>query len=179
MSTGTMSNFPVSFDKSNDLFDFNVEEFNTIPGTSLVGDTSAVTRFVEHQMLTVWKEFRGQNHHHFKKFDDPEQARANPPDYPPFRLSNRVQDWHFLCDHYLTQQFQQLSMDRVARTKKTHARGGQFVLRTAADAHKKILELQSQPTLEGSQPLFGDEICETVLGRRPGYLKDLGPKPKS
>ncbi|TYJ98109.1 CACTA en-spm transposon protein [Cucumis melo var. makuwa] len=145
-----MSNSFVSFDKSNDLFDFNVEEFNTIPGTSLVGDTSAVTRFVEHQMLTVWKEFRGQNHHHFKKFDDPEQARANPPDYPPFRLSNRVQDWHFLCDHYLTQQFQ-----------------------------KKMLELQSQPTLEGSQPLFGDEICETVLGGRPGYLKDLGPKPKS
>ncbi|KAA0048129.1 CACTA en-spm transposon protein [Cucumis melo var. makuwa] len=32
---------------------------------------------------------------------------------------------------------------------------------------------------EGNQPLFGDEICETVLGRRFGYLKDLGWGPKS
>lgn len=44
-----------------------------------------------------------------------------------------------------------------------------------------MLELLLVPTLEGSQPLSGDEICETVLGRRPGYSKglDWGPKPKS
>ncbi|XP_031741168.1 uncharacterized protein LOC116403757 [Cucumis sativus] len=56
-----------------------------------------LTRFVEYQMRT-WKEFKGQNHRHFKKFSDPEQARANPPSI----LKNRVEDWHFLCDHYLT-----------------------------------------------------------------------------
>ncbi|KAA0041852.1 zinc finger protein ZPR1-like protein [Cucumis melo var. makuwa] len=43
----------------------------------------------------------------------------------------------------------------------------------------QMLELQSQPTPEGSQPLSRDEICETILGRRPGYSKDLGWGPKS
>ena len=45
----------------------------------------------------------------------------------------------------------------------------------------QMLELQSQPTPEGSQPLSGDEICETVLDKRPGYSKGLswGPRSKS
>ncbi|KAA0055547.1 zinc finger protein ZPR1-like protein [Cucumis melo var. makuwa] len=44
-----------------------------------------------------------------------------------------------------------------------------------------MLELQSQPIPEGSQPLFGDEICDQVLGKRPGYSEGLGwgPKPKA
>ncbi|KAA0042154.1 NBS-LRR type resistance protein [Cucumis melo var. makuwa] len=43
------------------------------------------------------------------------------------------------------------------------------------------LSIKSQPTLESSQPLSGDEIYETVLGRRSGYSKGLGwgPRPKS
>ncbi|TYK28193.1 zinc finger protein ZPR1-like protein [Cucumis melo var. makuwa] len=47
--------------------------------------------------------------------------------------------------------------------------------------HNQMLELQSQPTPEGSQPLFEDEICDQVLGRRPGYSKGLDwrPKPKA
>uniref|UniRef100_A0A9I9ELR6 Zinc finger protein ZPR1-like protein n=1 Tax=Cucumis melo TaxID=3656 RepID=A0A9I9ELR6_CUCME len=45
----------------------------------------------------------------------------------------------------------------------------------------KRLRLLSQPTPEGSQPLSEDEICDQVLGRRPGYSKGLGwgPKPKA
>ncbi|TYK22460.1 zinc finger protein ZPR1-like protein [Cucumis melo var. makuwa] len=44
-----------------------------------------------------------------------------------------------------------------------------------------MLEFQSQLTSEGSQSLSGNEICDQVLGRRPGYLKGLGwgPKPKA
>ncbi|TYK09625.1 CACTA en-spm transposon protein [Cucumis melo var. makuwa] len=91
MSTGTMSQFPIDFNESKGLFDFNVEDFNTISSTSSIGDTSvrflkwvdvtveyielvkrAFTQFIEHQMLSVWKEFRGLNHRHFKNFDDPE-----------------------------------------------------------------------------------------------------------
>ncbi|TYK11890.1 CACTA en-spm transposon protein [Cucumis melo var. makuwa] len=51
----------------------------------------------------------------------------------------------------------------------------------AEDAHNQMLELQSQPIPEGSQPLSEDEICDQVLGRRPGYSKGLGwgPKPKA
>ncbi|KAA0061345.1 CACTA en-spm transposon protein [Cucumis melo var. makuwa] len=31
------------------------------------------------QMLTIFKEFRADCHRHFKKYSDPEKARANPP----------------------------------------------------------------------------------------------------
>ncbi|KAA0037893.1 gamma-aminobutyrate transaminase POP2 [Cucumis melo var. makuwa] len=115
----------IGFDESDDLFNFNIEEFNTVLDTSSVDETSDISQpatrtprrrehsrnleldrywsassslravysqwfvldftdptlawFVEHQMFTVRKEFRGQNHHHFKMFDDLEQAHANLP----------------------------------------------------------------------------------------------------
>ncbi|KAA0057414.1 CACTA en-spm transposon protein [Cucumis melo var. makuwa] len=95
------------------MFDFNDQTMN---------------RFVEHQMLSTFEEFQSVCHRHFKKYNDPKEARANP--------------LHLL---------------------------------------HQMLELQSQPTPEGSQPLSGDEICEMVLGRRSGYSKCLswGPKPKA
>lgn len=37
-----------------------------------------------------------------------------------------------------------------------------------------MIALQSQPTPEGSIPLIDEEICNQVLGRRPGYVYDLG-----
>ncbi|KAA0051839.1 CACTA en-spm transposon protein [Cucumis melo var. makuwa] len=123
-SIGTMSQFPVGFDESNDLFDFIVEEFNIILGMPSVGDTSGqnkpisqhtvhfnnttdvLTRYTFSVCFLKWgdvtleyigvikvsnahrvKEFRGQNHHHFKKFNDPEQAHAN----RPLKLSNQMQ----------------------------------------------------------------------------------------
>ncbi|KAA0058417.1 gamma-aminobutyrate transaminase POP2 [Cucumis melo var. makuwa] len=94
-----------------DLQHFFVLDFND----------QAMNRFVEHQMLSTFKEFRCDCHRHFKKHSDPKEARANPP-------------------HILNQ----------------------------------MLVLQSQPTLKGSQPLSGDEICEDVLGRRLSYSKGLG-----
>ncbi|TYK06181.1 CACTA en-spm transposon protein [Cucumis melo var. makuwa] len=56
-----------------------------------------------------------------------------------------------------------------------------FVSQAVEDAHIRMLELQSLPTPKGTQPLFGDEICEIVLGRRSDYSKGLGwePKPKA
>ncbi|KAA0032834.1 uncharacterized protein E5676_scaffold359G00110 [Cucumis melo var. makuwa] len=36
-------------------------------------------KFVEHQMLNTFKEFRGDYHRHFKKYNDPEETCANPP----------------------------------------------------------------------------------------------------
>ncbi|KAA0025869.1 CACTA en-spm transposon protein [Cucumis melo var. makuwa] len=72
-------------------------------------------------------------------------------------------------------------VDRVELFRETHVRAGTFVSQAAEDAHNQMLELQSQPTPEGSQPLSEDEICDQVLGRRPGYSKGLGwgPKPKA
>ncbi|KAA0041031.1 CACTA en-spm transposon protein [Cucumis melo var. makuwa] len=134
---------------------------------------------------------------------DPEEARANPPN----ALVGRDEDWHFLCDHYISRAFQifeQSRTNKAARQKqpynhssgsksflqrqyelaerkgepidcmelfrKTHIRAGTFVSHAAEDAH---------PTPEGSQPLSEDEICDQVLGRRPGYSKGLGWGPKS
>ncbi|XP_050945494.1 uncharacterized protein LOC127150847 [Cucumis melo] len=172
----------------------------------------AMNRFVEHQMLTNFKEFRADCHKHFKKYSDPEEARANPPN----ALVGRDEDWHFLCDHYISRAFQEQSrtnkaarqkqpynhssrsksflqlqyelaerrgqpVDRVELFRETHVRAGTFVSQAAEDAHNQMLELQSQPIPEGSQPLSEDEICDQVLGRRPGYSKGLGwgPKPKA
>ncbi|TYK01404.1 CACTA en-spm transposon protein [Cucumis melo var. makuwa] len=39
----------------------------------------ATSRFIEHQMLTTFKEFWVDCHIHFKKYSDSEEARANPP----------------------------------------------------------------------------------------------------
>ncbi|TYK11770.1 CACTA en-spm transposon protein [Cucumis melo var. makuwa] len=39
----------------------------------------AMNRFVEHQMLTTFKEFWVDCHRLFKKYSDPEEACANPP----------------------------------------------------------------------------------------------------
>ncbi|KAA0054328.1 CACTA en-spm transposon protein [Cucumis melo var. makuwa] len=76
--------------------------------------------------------------------------------------------------HELTEQ-RGHSVDHVELFRETHiSRSGQFVLQAATDAHNQMLELQSQPTSKGSQPLFGDEIWETVLGRRLSYSKGLG-----
>ncbi|KAA0066296.1 CACTA en-spm transposon protein [Cucumis melo var. makuwa] len=106
----------------------------------------AMNRFVEHQMLTTFKEFQADCHKHFKKYSDGKEARVNPPNV----LVGRDEDWQFLCDHYISRAIQ-----------------------------NQMLELQSQPTPEGSQPLSEDEICDQVLGRRPSYSKDLGWRPKS
>uniref|UniRef100_A0A9I9EES3 CACTA en-spm transposon protein n=1 Tax=Cucumis melo TaxID=3656 RepID=A0A9I9EES3_CUCME len=124
----------------------------------------AMNRFVEHQMLTTFKEFRVDCHRHFKKYSDPEEARANSPN-ALYELVERKGK----------------SVNRLELFWETHVRAGTFVSQATVDAHNQMLELQSQPTPEGSQPLSEDEICDQVLGRRPGYSKDLGrgPKPKA
>ncbi|KAA0062316.1 CACTA en-spm transposon protein [Cucumis melo var. makuwa] len=73
------------------------------------------------------------------------------------------------------------SVDRVKLFQETHVRAGTFVSQATEDVLNQMLELQSQPTTEGSQSLSKDEICDQVLGRRPGYSKGLGwgPKPKA
>ncbi|TYK28916.1 CACTA en-spm transposon protein [Cucumis melo var. makuwa] len=48
----------------------------------------AMNRFVEHQMLSTFKEFRGDCHRHFKKYNDLEEACPN----PPYILVGRMED---------------------------------------------------------------------------------------
>ncbi|KAA0032480.1 CACTA en-spm transposon protein [Cucumis melo var. makuwa] len=152
----------------------------------------AMNRFVEHQMLTTFKEFRADCHRHFKKYSDPEEARANPPNALEQSRTNKAarqkQPYNhssgsksFLQRQYELAERKEEPVDRMELFWETHVRAGTFVSQAAEDAHNQMLELQSQPTPEGSQPLSEDEICNQVLGRRPGYSKGLGwgPKPKA
>uniref|UniRef100_A0A9I9ECQ0 CACTA en-spm transposon protein n=1 Tax=Cucumis melo TaxID=3656 RepID=A0A9I9ECQ0_CUCME len=97
----------------------------------------------------------------------------------PYNHSSRSKS--FLQRQYKLAERNEEPIDRVELFRKTHVRAGTFMSQAAEDAHNQMLELQSQPTLEGSQPLSEDEICDQVLGRRLGYSKGLGwgPKPKA
>ena len=52
-------------------------------------------------MLISFKEFKGDCYKHFKKYNDPKQARVN----LPHRLVGRLEHCHFLCNHYLSRAF--------------------------------------------------------------------------
>uniref|UniRef100_A0A9I9E8B8 CACTA en-spm transposon protein n=1 Tax=Cucumis melo TaxID=3656 RepID=A0A9I9E8B8_CUCME len=129
----------------------------------------AMNRFIEHQMLNTFKEFRGDYHRYFKKYSDLEEARANPPHLLEQSLKNKAARQKQPYNHSKGGEL----IDRVNLFRQTHIRDGTFVSLAVEDAHHQMLKLQSQPTPKGSQPLSGDEICEMVLGRRPGYSKGL------
>ncbi|KAA0062463.1 CACTA en-spm transposon protein [Cucumis melo var. makuwa] len=106
------------------------------------------------------------------QYNDSGEARANPPN----ALVGRHEDWYFLCNHYMSRAFQEQSRtNKVARQKQpyNHSNGSKsFLQRQYELAESKgepinrvnqMLELQSQPTLEGSQPLSEDEICDQVF----------------
>uniref|UniRef100_A0A9I9EJX6 CACTA en-spm transposon protein n=1 Tax=Cucumis melo TaxID=3656 RepID=A0A9I9EJX6_CUCME len=87
----------------------------------------AMNRFVEHQMLTTFKEFQVDCHRHFKKYSDSEEAHANPPN----ALVGRDEDWHFLCVHYISRAFQEQSRtNKAARQKQpyNHSSGSKSFL---------------------------------------------------
>uniref|UniRef100_A0A9I9EM46 CACTA en-spm transposon protein n=1 Tax=Cucumis melo TaxID=3656 RepID=A0A9I9EM46_CUCME len=130
-----------------------------------------MNRFIEHQMLNTFKEFRGDCHMYFKKYNDPEEARANLPHLLKQSRTNKAarQNHNNGFSRFYNDSTSLLSKEDIWSTVWSCFRDHQ------------MLELQFQPTLEGSQPLFGDEICETVLDRRSSYSKGLGwgPKPKS
>ncbi|KAA0049733.1 CACTA en-spm transposon protein [Cucumis melo var. makuwa] len=161
-------------------------------GENTLRSSRATSRFVEHQMLTTFKEFRTDCHKHFKKYSDPEEVRANPPNALEQSRTNKAARQKQPYNHssgsksFLQRQYELAErrgqpVDRVELFRETHVRAGTFVSQAAEDAHNQMLELQSQPIPEGSQPLSEYEICDQVLGRRPGYSKGLGwgPKPKA
>ncbi|KAL0545293.1 hypothetical protein IC582_020445 [Cucumis melo] len=77
----------------------------------------AMNRFVKHQMLNTFKEFRVNCHRHFKKYKDPEETRSNPPNI----LVEHDEDWHFLYDHYMSRAFQEQSQtNKVAKQKQPY-----------------------------------------------------------
>ncbi|KAA0054614.1 CACTA en-spm transposon protein [Cucumis melo var. makuwa] len=99
----TMLSFPCGFDETDSMFlEFAEDLDNLTEGSSSVDDNlgreyikvvkgdlerfvvldfndQAMNRFIEHQMLNTFKEFRGDCHRYFKKYSNPEKARVNPP----------------------------------------------------------------------------------------------------
>ncbi|TYK15879.1 CACTA en-spm transposon protein [Cucumis melo var. makuwa] len=65
-------------------------------------------------MLNTFKEFQGDCHRHFKKYSDVEEARVNPLNL----LVGRDENWHFLCDHYMSRAFQDRSHQALASEVK-------------------------------------------------------------
>ncbi|KAA0047493.1 cytochrome P450 CYP82D47-like [Cucumis melo var. makuwa] len=103
-------------------------------------------------------------------------------------LVERMEDWHFLNEHNMSHALQSSNhgqtrlLDRSNLTIIAAGRSRFYNDSTSSLSNEnQRLELQSQPTLESSQPLLRDKICEMVLDRRLGYSKGLGwgPKPKS
>ncbi|KAA0032543.1 CACTA en-spm transposon protein [Cucumis melo var. makuwa] len=97
-----------------------------------------------------------------------EQSRTNKTTRQKQPYSHSSGSKSFLQRQYELIERKGESVDRVELFKETHVRPGTFVSQAAEDAH-------------GSQPLSEDEICNQVLGRRSGYSKGLGwrPKPKA
>ncbi|KAA0041610.1 CACTA en-spm transposon protein [Cucumis melo var. makuwa] len=129
----------------------------------------AMNRFVEHQILTTFKEFWVDCHRHFKKYSEPEEARGNPPNIlkqsrtnktarqkQPYNHSSRSKS--FLQRQHELAEKKGKPVDRVELFQETHVRVETFVSRAAEDTHNQMLELQSQPIPKGSQLLSGDEI---------------------
>ncbi|KAF9589210.1 hypothetical protein IFM89_019857 [Coptis chinensis] len=63
----------------------------------------------------------------------------------------------------------------IALYHKTHfSEKKVWVSHEAENNYERMVELQNQPTLEGSNPLTKEEIFDEVLGVRPGYKRGLG-----
>ncbi|KAA0037908.1 CACTA en-spm transposon protein [Cucumis melo var. makuwa] len=136
-------------------------------------NNQAMNRFVDHQILMSFKEFGGDYHRHYKKYNDPKQTRANNPSTA-----------HIGGTRFYNDSTSSLSNEVSQLTVWSYSRKRTFEV--ARSLHKplgcnQMLELHSQPIPEGSQPLYGNEICETILSRQLDYSKDLswGTKPKS
>ncbi|TYK29077.1 CACTA en-spm transposon protein [Cucumis melo var. makuwa] len=144
----------------------------------------AMNRFVEHQMLMTFKEFRADCHRHFKEYNDPEEARANPPN----ALVGRDEDWHFLCDHYISRAFQKQSRtNKAARQKQSynHSSGSKsFLQRQYELAERKGEPADRVELFQETHVRAGTVVSQAaedvhVLGRRLGYSKGLGWGPKA
>ncbi|KAA0044918.1 CACTA en-spm transposon protein [Cucumis melo var. makuwa] len=138
--------YVVRFSQQFFVFDFNDQAMN---------------RFVKHQMLSTFKEFWGDYHRHFKKYDDPEeeQSRAN-------KAARQKSSLTIIAARQ--SRFYNNSMSSLSKE------GSRSIVRSCFRKHTFNLG-------QGNQPLSEDEICDQVLGRQPSYSKGLGlrSKPKA
>ncbi|KAA0047171.1 CACTA en-spm transposon protein [Cucumis melo var. makuwa] len=156
----------------------HIVRFSQAIGRLFVLDFNDLTmsKFVEHQMLTTFKEFRADCHRHFKKYSVPRRLvpthQTHWFDVIRIGTSSTTTISVVHSRKYELAERKWEPVNRVELFWETHVRAGTFMSQATEDAY---------PTPEGSQPLSEDEICDQVLGRRPTYSKGLGwgPKPKA
>ncbi|TYK03072.1 gamma-aminobutyrate transaminase POP2 [Cucumis melo var. makuwa] len=142
----TMSSFSCSFDETDAmLLEFVDDLDNFAGGSSSVRDNSSTSQpfatlttrrcmFVEHQMLSTFKEFWGDYHRHFKKYNDPEEACVN----PPHLLVGRNENLHYLCDYYMSRAFQ-AKLDQVMQRIEEQTRNHEALV-SEVEQMRKLIE---------------------------------------
>uniref|UniRef100_A0A9I9EAI8 CACTA en-spm transposon protein n=1 Tax=Cucumis melo TaxID=3656 RepID=A0A9I9EAI8_CUCME len=107
----------------------------------------AMNRFVEHQMLRTFKEFQGDCHKNFKA--------------TPRRLMPTPKPIGGTSNHGRTRLLDRSSLIiTVAGQSPFYNDSMNLLSKEASRSTNQMLELQSQPTSKGSQPLSRAEICE-------------------
>ncbi|KAK9045790.1 hypothetical protein V6N11_051698 [Hibiscus sabdariffa] len=95
--------------------------------------------------------------------------------------------WKDMKDNYKAHALERLKRNddqepnRMDFFKATHYSNGKgWTSSNAQTTYEKMVELQSTPVEEGSDPKTTDDIVDEVLGTRSGYIPGLGygPKPK-
>ncbi|KAA0043440.1 uncharacterized protein E6C27_scaffold1639G00520 [Cucumis melo var. makuwa] len=107
----------------------------------------AMNRFIEHQMLSTFKEFRVDCHRHFKKYNDPEEARANPLKLSsqPTPKASRPLSGDEICDKVLSRRpdySKGLSWGSKSKARKTTSTSSSSMSRSQST--KRELELQAK-----------------------------------
>ncbi|KAA0060467.1 CACTA en-spm transposon protein [Cucumis melo var. makuwa] len=159
LSVGTMSSFPICFQETDDLF----LKFGDVLNNNNMGSSSVSNISDDSQPTPTPRRRQYSQNMELERYVQKNgkisitiAPRVKKPTSPhSIQFSNTI-------GHELTEERGQ-PVGCVNLFRETHAnRSGQFISHTAMNAHNQMLELQSQPTLEGSQPLFGDEICKTI-----------------
>ncbi|KAL4279094.1 hypothetical protein GQ457_03G015270 [Hibiscus cannabinus] len=131
-------------------------------------------------MSKLSRNHRHQVHLHFKKFPNAIIARQN----KPTKYNLTQENWEKLCDLFSDPQYHRnddQEPNRMDFFKATHYSNGKgWTSSNAQTTYEKMVELQSTPVEEGSEPKTTDDIVDEVLGTRSGYIPGLGygPKPK-
>ncbi|KAA0036196.1 CACTA en-spm transposon protein [Cucumis melo var. makuwa] len=165
----TMSSFSINFEETDALFLEFRNKLNNAEGSSSVGDNSGdvnsfdswnrsgglildenisrLSRALYSIKCSLLSKSSGKNcHRNFKEYNDPEQARTN----LPHILVGRLEDWYFLCDHYMILTFQEQSqMNKAARQKQPY---------NHSSRSKSFLQQQHELTKQQGQPVDRMEL---------------------
>ncbi|KAA0053370.1 CACTA en-spm transposon protein [Cucumis melo var. makuwa] len=143
----------------------------------------AMNRFVEHQMLTTFKEFWGDCHRHFKKYSHPEEACANPLNILEQSWTNKATRQKQPYNHSSgSKSFLQRRHELAEKKGSRSTMWSCFEKYTfeLERSYRKLQRMQSNAGTpvpaypEGSQPLFGDEICDQKGIPDALYCIDIG-----